>query len=137
MSKNHLLKFTFFILCIFCIFIFCNQALANKNFNESGIVYWHGDVNQKKIALTFDDGPNSLYTPRILDILKKYKVKATFFLIGKNVEAYPKIAKRIADEGHCIGNHSYSHPDFILELNGQIEQEIKKSRKCDYECHRH
>src|SRR5580765_718578 len=63
----------------------------------------------KKAYLTFDDGPNSNYTPKILDILKENNIKATFFVCGKNVKKNPEILKRIADEGHLIGNHSYSH----------------------------
>ncbi len=65
----------------------------------------------KEVALTFDDGPDSKYTAEILDVLKKYKIKATFFLMGKNMERYPKLVQRINDEGHAIGNHSYDHPD--------------------------
>lgn len=62
------------------------------------------------VALTFDDGPHPEYTPQILDILKKYGVKATFFVIGKNAEAHPELVERIIAEGHEIGNHTYSHP---------------------------
>jgi peptidoglycan/xylan/chitin deacetylase (PgdA/CDA1 family) len=62
-----------------------------------------------RIALTFDDGPDALYTPQVLDILKKENVKATFFLIGKRIVTFPDIARRIHAEGHCIGNHSYTH----------------------------
>ena len=62
------------------------------------------------LTLTFDDGPDPVFTPQILDTLKKYQVKATFFVIGKNIKNYPEIAKRIVDEGHILANHSYSHP---------------------------
>jgi peptidoglycan-N-acetylglucosamine deacetylase len=65
---------------------------------------------EKRVSLTFDDGPSEAYTPKILDILKAKDIKATFLLVGKNVEKYPKIAARIAKEGHDIGNHTYSHP---------------------------
>ena len=64
----------------------------------------------KKIALTFDDGPSAEYTGQILDILQKYNVKATFFVIGVNAEKNPELLKRIIAEGHEIGNHTYSHP---------------------------
>jgi len=63
----------------------------------------------KNIFLTFDDGPSNPWTPQILDILKDFQIKATFFVCGKNIERYPKIAKRIVNEGHAIGNHSYYH----------------------------
>ena len=68
----------------------------------------HGSRSIRKVALTFDDGPFA-YTADILNVLKEHNVKATFFLVGIQVEKYPRIAKRIADEGHEIGNHSYSH----------------------------
>lgn len=67
---------------------------------------------ENKIALTFDDGPNE-NTREILDILKENNVKATFFCIGKNIEKHPDILRRIAEEGHLIGNHSHSHSDYF------------------------
>lgn len=78
----------------------------------------------KVIYLTFDDGPNATYHPQVLDILKHYNVKATFFLVGKNVVTYPDIARRTVAEGHQIGNHSYTHP-FLPKLSGKsITEEI-------------
>jgi peptidoglycan/xylan/chitin deacetylase (PgdA/CDA1 family) len=67
---------------------------------------------EKKIALTFDDGPNEM-TLLVLDVLKKYNAKATFFCIGKNIENHPEILKRTIEEGHIIGNHTYSHAPFF------------------------
>ncbi len=67
------------------------------------------DAVKKKVALTFDDGPDPDYTEMLLDGLKKRNVKATFFLLGKQAEAYPDIVKRMHKEGHMIGNHSYDH----------------------------
>ena len=61
------------------------------------------------LYLTFDDGPHPEATPFVLDELKKYNAKATFFCIGKNVVAYPDIYKRILDEGHTVGNHTQNH----------------------------
>jgi len=77
-----------------------------------GKVYHEGNSSEKVIALTFDDGPNEPYTSEILDILDSYNVRATFFVVGKNVELYPETAKRIIAEGHVLGNHSYSHDAF-------------------------
>lgn len=80
----------------------------------------------KKIALTFDDGP-TLFTPQILDLLKKYEVQATFFCIGKQIEQYPDIAQRILAEGHTLGNHSYSHPSTMGFLStAQVLEEIQQ-----------
>lgn len=71
-----------------------------------------GPSHDKQVALTFDDGPDQRFTPQVLDILKQHNVKATFFLIGYKSENNPKIVKRIQEEGHVIGNHSYNHPNF-------------------------
>src|SRR5438477_3479402 len=73
-------------------------------------------VSPKLVALTFDDGHYGKATSQILDILKKERVQATFFLLGMNVEKYPAIAKRIVNEGHVIGNHSYSHSEFLSKM---------------------
>ncbi|CAA9195674.1 polysaccharide deacetylase family protein [Flavobacterium collinsii] len=82
---------------------------------------------EKKIAITFDDGPG-IFTLEVLELLKKYKVKATFFCIGKNIEAYPEIMQQIVDEGHLIGNHSYSHSPFFDFYNAKkITGEIQKT----------
>jgi len=70
-----------------------------------------GPSQQAKVALTFDDGPDSTYTPQVLDILKEYHVPATFFLIGSEVDKYPRVTRQIAAEGHVIGSHTWSHPD--------------------------
>ena len=70
---------------------------------------WSVDTKEKIIYLSFDDGPHSVATPFVLDELKKYNAKATFFCIGKNVVAEPVIYKRILDEGHAVGNHTYNH----------------------------
>jgi peptidoglycan/xylan/chitin deacetylase (PgdA/CDA1 family) len=74
-----------------------------------GEIHFKGSSDEKVVALTFDDGPNGIYTTQVLDILKEYNIKATFFVVGKNVELYPDIAKRMIAEGHIIGNHSNTH----------------------------
>jgi glycosyltransferase involved in cell wall biosynthesis/peptidoglycan/xylan/chitin deacetylase (PgdA/CDA1 family) len=96
-------------------------------------VIWRGDRNKKLVALTFDDGPNSVFTPRILNILKDRSVKATFFLVGRDVERNKSLAKQIADEGHSVGMHSYSHNRFGESGIDARKAEIAKSRKalCD------
>lgn len=82
---------------------------------------------EKKIALTFDDGP-SIYTLQVLELLKKYNAKATFFCIGKNIEAHPQILQKVIDEGHLVGNHSYSHSKFFDFYNAStITEELQKT----------
>lgn len=70
---------------------------------------WRIPTAEKKIYLTFDDGPVPEVTPRVLDILKKHNAKATFFCIGQNVEKNTGLYKQITDEGHSVGNHTYNH----------------------------
>ncbi len=76
----------------------------------------------RKIALTFDDGPHPVYTPKLLDGLKERGITATFFLIGRNAEAYPDVVRRIYEEGHLIGNHTYSH----VRLSDLTEEEVRR-----------
>ena len=104
-------------------------ALAQSLKKHSGAIYWHGNLDEKKIALTFDDGPSEPYTSEILKILKDNNIKATFFMVGKNVEFFPEAAKAVAEAGHAIGNHSYDHPVMVLEMNPHIRSEILKSEK--------
>jgi len=72
----------------------------------------HGNRDSAQIALTIDDGPDPVHTPRILDILRDHAVKATFFVVGGAAEQYPNIVMRMKKEGHEVGSHSYSHPYF-------------------------
>src|SRR3954468_18179131 len=78
----------------------------------------------RKLALTYDDGPNDPDTPLLLDVLAKHNVKATFFLIGKYVHQRPDIVHRIAVEGHLIGNHTFSHPNLIVTSDAALRNEL-------------
>ncbi len=86
-------------------------------------------MTEKKIALTFDDGPHPVYTPLLLDGLAKRKVKATFFITGENAEAYPELVKRMQEEGHLIGNHTYSHIQLTRENRDKFKGELKKTNE--------
>ena len=81
--------------------------------------------DEKKIALTFDDGPHPRYTEEILSILEKYGVKATFFAIGENVTYYPETFEKIRRAGHEIGNHTFSHPHLHQKDHGALAKEIQ------------
>lgn len=83
----------------------------------------------KQIAITFDDGPHEIYTPKLLDGLAERKVHATFFVTGQNAEAYPELVKRMDEEGHLIGNHTYHHIQ-LTNCNGeQFYEELKKTNE--------
>lgn len=102
------------------------NAVVSNNFKEK---IKNLTSEKEKIAyLTFDDGPNKMVTPKILDILKEQDIKATFFVIGKNVEQYPEIVRREYEEGHYIANHGYSHNNNKLYRSNQdFVEEIKKT----------
>ncbi|MCQ8264872.1 polysaccharide deacetylase family protein [Streptococcus suis] len=85
-------------------------------------------ASQKRLAITFDDGPNRETTPQVLDYLKKYGVKATFFVLGKNVAGNEDILKRMIDEGHEVANHSWSHPSLTGLTADQVRMEIEETQ---------
>jgi len=83
----------------------------------------------RELALTFDDGPHPVHTPRLLNVLAHYGVKATFFLVGQNLRtpSGQKLLKRIVEEGHVVGNHSYSHADLTGLTESKIKAEILRT----------
>ena len=84
-------------------------------------------TKQKELYLTFDDGPHETATPFVLDQLKQYDAKATFFCIGKNAKMYPRIYQRILDEGHAVGNHTFDHLNGWKTKNELYINNIKKA----------
>lgn len=92
-----------------------------------GKTVWHGDKTKNAVALTFDDGPGE-DTEAILDILENYRIKATFFMVGRQVEKYPETARRIVREGHEIGNHSFSHPIYLYQMPTATGRELEKTQ---------
>jgi len=95
---------------------------TREYWNGSKDIIWHISTKEKMIALTFDDGPSPTFTPQILDILKKNKVKGTFFMIAREAEKYPDIVRRLVSEGHEIANHTYNHK----YLHNSTEADLKK-----------
>lgn len=87
---------------------------------------WKINTNKKEIYLTFDDGPTPEVTGFVLDILKTYKAKATFFCVGKNIKKHPDLFNRILDEGHHIGNHTFNHLSAWKTKNGLYIDDIDK-----------
>lgn len=86
-----------------------------------------------KIAITFDDGPHPVYTPQILDILRKYGVHATFFVIGENVAMHPELTERCIAEGHEIANHTYTHKNLAKDSYSDIQNEIVHTENTVFE----
>lgn len=103
------------------------QAFIQFDTSHSEIIH-NKPTNKKVIALTFDDGPHPRFTPQILDLLKEYNAKATFFVLGKHVQLYPNVIKREVLEGHEIGNHTFTHIDVKTTSKKQIQEEFKKTQ---------
>jgi chitin deacetylase len=85
------------------------------------------ETTQKLVALTFDDGPSTVRTLPLLALLKKHNVKATFFMLGENIEKHPEIAKEVFKDGHLIGNHSYNHPRLVFKSPAFVRRQIEKT----------
>src|SRR5216110_373342 len=94
---------------------------------ESSITFSSVHVDGPYIAITFDDGPSATLTPKLLDILAAHHIKATFFVIGENVVEHPEIVARAAREGHEIGNHSWSHPNFGKMSDEGVRGQVQRT----------
>ncbi len=99
--------------------LLCVPGVMNR---RAGEVAASNMTDSKKIAITFDDGPHPYYTEQLLDGLKERGVKATFFVTGQHVEEHPEVIRRMSEEGHLIGNHTYSH----IQLSDSNEEVFKE-----------
>jgi peptidoglycan/xylan/chitin deacetylase (PgdA/CDA1 family) len=96
---------------------------------------WYGKTftrlggRSKKLALTYDDGPNDAHTMRLLDVLVKHDVRATFFLIGRYVQERPDIVREVVKAGHVVGNHTFTHPNLIFTSSDETRRQIKRCRQ--------
>ena len=139
-TKKNILIISFFILILLLIFFlyFIPNFRLNPNVKSANAEPVSDEFIEKikeltsgsqKIAyLTFDDGPTTSVTPKILDILKEENIKASFFVIGKYVDSHPEIVKRAYEEGHYIANHGYSHNNSILYKSSEsFISEVKKT----------
>ena len=93
------------------------------------VSYSRCNIEGRQVALTFDDGPHAMLTPRLLDILKERKAKATFFLVGTNVESHPEIVKRIVSEGHEVASHSLTHPNLGKMAEGSVTEQLEQTHR--------
>ena len=106
------------------------QLVTDEQYQRfpSPIVIKRSGFSRKDLALTFDDGPDPQWTPQVLDILRQYHVKASFFVVGDNAEKYPDLVRRIYDEGHDIGNHTFTHPNIGLVSPRRAELELNATQ---------
>lgn len=126
------MKKVLIVLCVF--FIICMMSNPNTfasskkaEYKRKGLAIWQVNTKEKMVALTFDDGPNPVYTSQILDLLAKYNAKATFFVIGERAKEFPEIIKREVTEGHEVGNHTYSHIYDFDNSPKKFVQELERS----------
>lgn len=121
------LAYSGIVIVVILALAFSSYKLMNaRNYQLFGNITSHVKTNDKVVALTFDDGPTK-NTDAILSLLDDYQVKATFFLIGKDIEEQPEEARKIAEAGHQIGNHTYSHKRMVLKSPTFIKHEIEKT----------
>ncbi len=102
-------------------------AVLERRSPVFGTIFWKGAPGLNRVAITFDDGPNEPFTSRVLDVLKEKGVRATFFMLGQNCERYPGAVKRIAEEGHELGNHTWTHRVLPLKPPAKIGEEIART----------
>jgi peptidoglycan/xylan/chitin deacetylase (PgdA/CDA1 family) len=110
--------------------VLATQDAARENSaapEESSITFNSVHVDGPYIAMTFDDGPSATLTPKLLDLLAAHHIKATFFVIGENVAEHPEIVARAAREGHEIGNHSWSHPNFGKMSDQAVRSQLQRT----------
>ncbi len=103
-------------------------AVRGRSSSVFGPSVWRGPRGRRALSLTFDDGPSEA-TPAILDLLAQYRVSATFFQCGANVERVPEIARAVHQAGHLIGNHSHTHPLYCLHPPRFIEQDLRRAQE--------
>lgn len=119
----------FWLIAVVLFLYFTWQQVSRPSASLFGEVIWRGPDSEKKIALTFDDGPNPFATPAILKILEEKNIKATFFVIGSNAEKYPHLLREMAKDGHEIEVHSWYHyPLFFLNSPGRQFRELLETK---------
>lgn len=119
--------FTIVLLSALIISYSLDALIKTTKFQLLGSLINHVDTKENVVALTYDDGPNPPYTNQLLNILERYQIKATFFVIGKNIEKYPETIRLIMSKGHELGNHSYSHERMVFKQPSFVKLEIEKT----------
>jgi len=114
---------------VLCVLMGLKWLVVSRSFQLFGRLVNRVETDKKLIALTFDDGPKPKFTEEILKILEDEHIKATFFLLGRDIEAFPQQAKKISESGNEIGNHTYSHRRMLLVTKRKVAWEIEKTEE--------
>ena len=112
------------------LFAYMNENMIPETEKDNFVQYREvvkEKLGKKRVALSFDDGPSAELTPKVLDLLKQYNAHATFYIVGSHVEGNEAIIRRIVDEGHELGDHSYSHPYLPKKSADEVYNEVKKT----------
>jgi peptidoglycan-N-acetylglucosamine deacetylase len=126
--KKRIIIFSIVLLAFLLLLFSTYKLMISRTYQLFGGLTSHVDTNKKVVALTFDDGPTKNVDP-ILSLLDKYNAKATFFLIGNELEKNLEEGQKIAEAGHQIGNHTYSHKRMIFKSPSFIKKEIEKTNQ--------
>lgn len=127
------------VICLSIFSLLFNVAALTEThersyYEQRGEILWEVPVQKKVIALTFDDGPHKEISPQILDLLKQYDAKATFFVLGNRMDKYKEIILREVAEGHELGNHTFNHALFNRKVSkGELNREIELTKQKLYE----
>lgn len=127
-KKRKLVILAIIPLCVVLLLFGTYKLMNSRTYQLFGEITSQVETNQRAVALTFDDGPSS-NVDEILALLDQYDAKATFFVIGDELEKYPEEGRKIANAGHQIGNHSYSHTRMIFKTPSFIKQEIETTNR--------
>ena len=131
--KTGLLVFGVGLAAFLCGNIFSGQKAVRQAGNSIAADESDADREPLRVALTFDDGPHSVCTPKLLDGLEERGVPASFFVLGQNVEGNEEILQRMQKEGHLIGNHTFSHKDLTALSEEEAEREVIRTGNAIYE----
>jgi peptidoglycan/xylan/chitin deacetylase (PgdA/CDA1 family) len=123
------LNFFYLLFLSWIVITVLGSSLITWNYHVSSL-HRNITIPKNNIAITFDDGPNPEFTPKVLSLLNKHNAKATFFCIGKNIEAHPELLQSIIAQGHTIGNHTYSHSNgFGFFSSEKVTKELQKTNE--------
>jgi peptidoglycan-N-acetylglucosamine deacetylase len=131
---NHSMKYNLLMLGVSLAAVSAAAAFTASYQSMAPTAQWYGHTfaglphGSRQLALTYDDGPNDLHTLRLLEVLAKHSVQATFFLIGRYVQQRPQIAREILQAGHIVGNHTFTHPLLIFRSKAEIRSELTQCR---------